>query len=76
MLESGGAPDYTAGRNYLQAECDHLGGFSCRVLANHLESGHFGTYEPRVIPSLLKRACDGGDIYACGNHATAAETFQ
>jgi TPR repeat protein len=76
MLESGGSPDYKAGRSYLQATCDRVGGFSCRVLAKHLESGNLGTYEPKVIPTLLKRACDGGDIDACGSHPTAAETFK
>jgi hypothetical protein len=75
MLESGGTPDPAAARHYLQGECDQLGGFSCRVLAKHLESGRLGPYEPKAIPALLKRACDGGDVYACGNHATAAETF-
>jgi hypothetical protein len=48
---------------------------SCRVLAKHLEAGTLGDYDPKMIPALLKRACDGGDVYACGNHATAAETF-
>jgi hypothetical protein len=74
-LESGGEPDVGEWRRYLQGKCDQVGGFSCRVLAKHLESGTLGKFDAEAIPGLLKRACDGGDIYACGTHATAAETF-
>jgi len=76
MLESGGTPDTAAGRRYLQGACDEVGGFSCRVLARHLESGKLGQYDPASIAALLKRACAGGDVYACGSHATAEETFK
>jgi len=75
MLESVEAPDYAAGRRVLEASCARVGGFSCRVLAKHLEAGHLGAYDPARIPQLLKSACAGGDVYACGSHATAAETF-
>jgi TPR repeat protein len=75
MLESGGTPDDAEGRRYLQKTCDQVGGFSCRVLARHLESGRFGQHDPASIDALLKRACAGGDVYACGSHATAEETF-
>ena len=75
VLESGGNAEVTEWRRYLQSKCDEVGGFSCRVLAKHLEAGTFGKVDGQAIPTLLKRACDGGDIYACGNHATAVETF-
>jgi TPR repeat protein len=76
MLESTTPPSYAEGRRYLETNCDHVGGFSCRVLAKHLESGKLGEYQPEVIRSLLDRACSGGDPDACGTHATALETFQ
>jgi TPR repeat protein len=75
MLESDGAPDIAEARHYLQSACDRIGGFSCRVLAKHLESGKLGPHDPTSTPTLLERACDGGDVYACGSHATAQETF-
>lgn len=76
VLESGGRADVAEWRRYLQDKCDHVGGFSCRVLAKHLEAGTFGAGEAESSPALLKRACDGGDVYACGTHRTAAETFK
>jgi hypothetical protein len=76
VLESGGNADVGEWRRYLQGKCDEVGGFSCRVLAKHLEAGTLGKFDAQAIPGLLKRACDGGDIYACGTHATAAETFK
>lgn len=76
MLESSQTPPYAEGRRYLEKACDEVGGFSCRVLAKHLESGKLGEYPPELIPSLLSRACTGGDPDACGTHATAAETFK
>jgi TPR repeat protein len=76
MLESTTPPAYAEGRRYLERACDQVGGFSCRVLATHLESGKLGDYRPEVVRSLLSRACAGGDPDACGEHATAAETFQ
>ena len=75
VLESGGNVDVAEWRRYLHTKCDQVGGFSCRVLAKHLESGTFGKTDVQATPALLKRACDGGDLYACGNPATAAETF-
>jgi TPR repeat protein len=76
MIESTTPPAYADGKRYLSAACDALGGFSCRVLARHLESGRLGDHPPEQVPSLLKRACATGDPDACGNHATAEETFQ
>jgi hypothetical protein len=75
VLESGGDADVAVWHRYLTTKCDEVSGFSCRVLAKHLESGTFGKSDAEAIPALLRRACDGGDIYACGKHATAAETF-
>ena len=76
MLESTTPPAYTEGRRYLEKACDRIGGFSCRVLAKHLKSGNLGSYPPELIDTLLGRACDGGDPNACGEHATASETFE
>ena len=64
-----------AGRD-LEASCQKLGGFPCRVLAKHLEAGDLGSYEPERIGDLLKRACERGDPDACGEPKTAAETFK
>lgn len=75
MLESTMPPAYAEGRRHLEKACDDVGGFSCRVLAKHLESGKLGEYSPELIPRLLSRACDGGDPDACGEPATASETF-
>lgn len=68
-------PRFAEGRRYLEAACDRVGGFPCRVLAKHLESGKAGSYKPELIRTLLARACADGDPDACGEHATAAETF-
>ena len=76
MLESTTPPPYAEGPRYLETACGQVGGFSCRVLAKHLESGKLGEYRPELIRSLLGRACAGGDPDACGTHATASETFQ
>jgi TPR repeat protein len=76
MLESMTPPLYSEGRHHLEQACDEVGGFSCRVLAMHLESGKLGEYQPELIHNLLSRACEGGDPDACGTHATASETFR
>lgn len=68
--------DFAATRQYLEQACENVGGFSCRVLARHLESGELGSYEPGQIPALLARACEGGDPDGCGEPRTAAETFR
>jgi hypothetical protein len=34
-----------------------------------------GDYDPKIIRTLLKRACVGGDPDGCGEPPTAAETF-
>jgi hypothetical protein len=76
MLESMTPPAYAEGRRYLEGACGKIGGFSCRVLAMHLESGKLGEYRPEAIRTLLGRACAAGDPNACGDHATASETFE
>ena len=75
MLESTTPPQLAEGRKYLEAACDEAGGFPCRVLAKHLESRQLGKYPPERIPSLLARACDGGDPDGCGTPPTAEGTF-
>jgi TPR repeat protein len=76
MLEGSTTPDQAKeGRRYLEAACDELEGFPCRVLARHLESGKLGDYDPKLIRTLLQRACTGGDPDGCGEPKTAAETF-
>ena len=75
MVESTTVPHAEA-RRHLETACREVGGFACRVLAKHLESGAFGERQPAVVPSLLARACAGGDPDACGAPATAAETFR
>jgi hypothetical protein len=76
ILEDPMAPNQSSeGRRYLEAACDEFNGFPCRVLAKHLESGKLGGYDPKLIRTLLNRACAGGDRDGCGEPATAAETF-
>lgn len=75
MLESTPPAPAAEARKYLEGACDEVGGFSCRVLAKHLESGELGDYRPGLIRSLLTKACAGGDPDACGEPATAAATF-
>jgi TPR repeat protein len=75
MLESTSPPAFAEGRRYLEAACDRVSGFPCRVLAKHLESGKLGDYPPELIRTLLTRACEGGDPDACGEPKTASETF-
>jgi hypothetical protein len=70
-----GADHIARGRDVLERACDRLRGFPCRVLAKHLESGQLGPVATGQIQSLLRRACAGGDDLACGDHATALETF-
>jgi hypothetical protein len=76
MLEDTTPPPFAEGRKYLEAACDDVGGFPCRVLAMHLESGKLGDYRPELVHTLLARACEGGDANACGEPATALGTFQ
>lgn len=76
MLEATNPPAYAEGRRYLEAACEEVGGFACRVLAKHLESGKLGDYRPELVRSLLIRACEGGDPDAYGEPRTASETFQ
>lgn len=75
MLESVNPPAYAEGRRYLEAACEEHGGFACRVLAKHLESGKLGDYRPELVRTLLARACARGDPDACGEPRTASETF-
>ncbi|HEY0157651.1 MAG TPA: hypothetical protein VGF28_10240 [Thermoanaerobaculia bacterium] len=76
LLESTTPPRLAEGRKVLQEACDGVGGFPRRVLAKHLESGKLGQYDPQRIRTLLTRACEGGDPDACGEPATASETFR
>jgi TPR repeat protein len=76
MLEATAPVPYEEGRRYLEAACETFGGFPCRVLARHLESGKLGTYPPERVRTLLTRACSGSDTNACGNPKNAAETFE
>jgi TPR repeat protein len=75
MIENTTPPQFAEGRRYLEAACDRVGGFPCRVLAKHLETGKLGSYRPEVIHTLLARACADGDHDACGAPASAAQTF-
>lgn len=76
MLENTTPPRYAEGRKYLEDACNKIGGFPCRVLAKHLETGKLGDYDPKSIRTLLTQACEGGDPDACGDPETAAETFR
>lgn len=58
--------DVWIGYQQLASACDANDGPPCRFLAYYLELGRFGTAEPARIEALLERACDGGDIEACG----------
>jgi hypothetical protein len=78
VLEADPPPDdaaRAATRAHLEASCERVSGFACRVLAQHLERGTFGAHDPTEIPRLLARACAGGDRDGCGNPPTAASTF-
>lgn len=76
MLENTEPPAIAPGRRHLESSCRDVGGFPCRVLAKHLESGKLGEYPPGEIGKLLAQACAGGDPDACGEPATAGETFR
>jgi len=76
MLENTNHPRFADARKYLEAACNEVSGFPCRVLAKHLESGKLGEYQPATIRTLLAKACAAGDPDACGKPATASETFR
>jgi len=59
----------------LIAACTDVGGPPCRFLAYYLELGELGAADPSLIAPLMKRACDGLDQDACGEHATVRETL-
>lgn len=63
------------GRRVLESSCNELAGPPCRFLAWFMEKGAFGTPDRAAISDLMKRACDGGDTDACGEHATVDEVF-
>jgi len=67
--------DVQQGKAFLEASCERLSGFPCRVLAMKLEAGFLGGYEPGRIEALLRRACEGGDPDACAAKK-AGDTFQ
>ncbi|HUS68307.1 MAG TPA: hypothetical protein VMZ28_27420 [Kofleriaceae bacterium] len=76
ILDAAEGPDEIArGRSVLERGCKEAGGFACRALALHLESGELGPVDPKRIVELLARACETGDEDACGTHAKAADTF-
>jgi TPR repeat protein len=75
LIENTSPPSLAEGRKYLARACNEVGGFPCRVLAKHLESGKLGSYEPGSIRTLLQKACADGDPDACGEPATASQTF-
>jgi len=62
-------------RRFFDRTCTELGAMSCRMYALHLERGDLGDADPATIKALLRRACETGDDDACGDHATAGETF-
>ena len=76
MIDSTTPPAYAEARKFLEHACYDVGGFPCRVLAMHLETGKLGEYKPGTIQALLKNACADRDPDACGEHPTAAETFR
>lgn len=67
--------EIAAGREKLEAACDELNGFPCRVLALQLESDKLGAYDPAQLGVLLARACGGGDKAACGSPPSVRATF-
>ena len=75
MIEDLNPPKVDEAKTLLEASCEKLKGFPCRVLALHLEGGKLGSATPERIQELLARSCDGGDPDGCGKHATAASTF-
>jgi len=66
--------DFAHARERLERACSELGGFPCRVLAEHLEAGDVGPAQAERVPSLLRQACEGGDPASCGEPDTASET--
>jgi len=76
LIEGNDRSDETEqGRKILVGSCQELRGFPCRILAALIEDGKLGSPDPARVQELLRRACDGGDLDACGDHATANETF-
>ena len=66
---------YDEGRQSLESACTKVKGFSCRVLALHLESGKLGEYPTWRVAELLGQACAGGDVKGCGSPPDATGTF-
>jgi hypothetical protein len=61
---------------FLAKTCQSMGGFSCRILALMLEQRPAEPGDAERVQELLRRACAGHDWYACGEHATAADTLR
>ncbi len=61
-------------RAHLEHLCTELPGFTCRIYAYALERGQLGDHTPEDVAELMRRACQGRDVGACG-HASAAESF-
>jgi hypothetical protein len=75
-MDKGKTPnDIARGKMQLQSACDEYSGMPCRMYALYMERGKFGTPNRATIVALMKRACEGGDDVACGDHATVDETF-
>jgi hypothetical protein len=74
-LDRGAGDDLGRGRDALERTCTTLGGFPCRILALNLERGVLDAPPPGRIQELMTAACDGGDLDACGEHATVDASF-
>jgi hypothetical protein len=62
-------------RSYFDGLCNDIGDVTCRMYGFHLESEQLGTWSPALVKALMIRACETGDVDACGAE-TAKETFR
>jgi hypothetical protein len=67
--------DVDRGRALLERSCAQLGNFPCHILALYFEQGRLGPVPEGRIDELMKKACDGGDTSACGEHASVEDSF-
>ena len=65
--------DIALGSARLIRECAAVAGPPCRMLAVYLENGWIGDRTDALSRRLLRKACDGGDELACGDHARATD---
>lgn len=63
-----------AARAHFERVCTELPGITCRFYAYHLERGQLGEHDAEAVAELMRRACQGRDVDACG-HASAVESF-